>query len=51
MEEDADGVTVITLQDALGREVVRRAVGDGGVMADTYTVSDAWGNPLRGLQP
>ena len=51
MEEDADGVTVITLQDALGREVVRRAVGDGGVMADTYTVSDAWGNPLLGLQP
>ena len=50
-EEDADGVTVITLHDALGREVVRRAVGDGGVMADTYTVSDAWGNPLLVLQP
>ncbi len=51
MEEDADGVTVITLQDALGRGVVRRAVGDGVVMADTYTVSDAWGNPLLVLQP
>ncbi len=50
-EEDADGVTVITLHDALGREVLRRAVGEGGVMADTYTVSDAWGNPLLVLQP
>ncbi len=50
-ETDADGVAVITFTDALGRMVLRRALGDAGKQADTYTVSDSWGNPLLVLQP
>lgn len=49
---DGDGRISITFTDCLGRLVLQRsATGEAGRYADTYTVSDPWGNPLVVLPP
>ena len=49
---DGDGRVTLTFTDCLGRQVLQRsATGEEGRYADTYTVSDPWGNPLLVLSP
>lgn len=50
--DDGDGRVSWTFTDCLGRTVLRRQLTDEpGDYADTYTVSDPWGNPLIVLPP
>ena len=49
--EDGDGRVTYIFTDCLGRTVLQRSLADGGKQADTYTVSDPWGNPLIVLPP
>ena len=50
--EDGDGRVTLIFTDCLGRQVLQRsATGEAGRYADTYTVSDPWGNPLVVLPP
>lgn len=51
VETTPDGYRTMTFTDALGHVVLTRRDADGGKFADTYTVSDSWGNPLIALSP
>lgn len=52
MTEDGDGRRTWTFTDCLGRQVLSRsATEQPDRYADTYTVSDPWGNPLLVLPP
>ena len=48
---DPDGNLTLTFTDVLGRTVLVRRVDGTSGYADTYTVSDSWGNPLIVLPP
>ena len=48
---DADGNVTLTFTDVLGRTVLVRRLTDSYSYADTYTISDSWGNPLVVLPP
>ena len=49
--EDGDGRVSMVFTDCLGRQVLSRKVLSDGEFADTYTVCDAWGNPLIVIPP
>ena len=50
--EDGDGRVTWVFTDCLGRQILQRQLTESeGVFADTYTVSDSWGNPLLVLPP
>ncbi|MDE7116198.1 MAG: RHS repeat-associated core domain-containing protein [Muribaculaceae bacterium] len=48
---DGNGVKTLTFSDAVGNTILVRKVISTGNYADTYTVSDLWGNPLVILPP
>ncbi|MDE6399607.1 MAG: hypothetical protein K2L68_01965, partial [Muribaculaceae bacterium] len=48
---DGNGNELLIFTDALGRTVLERRSATGGKYADTYTISDSWGNPLVVLPP
>ena len=48
---DGDGRVSLVFTDCMGRTVLQRAIADGDRYADTYTVSDPWGNPLLVIPP
>lgn len=49
--EDGDGRVLMVFTDCLGRQVLSRKVLSDDEFADTYTVCDAWGNPLIVIPP
>lgn len=48
---DGDGRQSLMFTDAAGRTVLQRVVADGGEYADTYYITDSWGNPLMVIPP
>lgn len=48
---DGNGSELLVFTDALGRTVLERRSAGAGKYADTYTISDSWGNPLVVLPP
>ncbi|MGM9853918.1 MAG: hypothetical protein ACI30N_08140 [Muribaculaceae bacterium] len=48
---DGDGRQTLLFTDAAGRTVLQRSVADGGAYADTYYITDSWGNPLMVIPP
>lgn len=51
VRKDGNGNELLIFTDALGRTVLERRSATGGKYADTYTISDSWGNPLVVLPP
>lgn len=48
---DADGRVTLVFTDCLGRTVLTRAIADDGSFADTYVISNSWGDPLVVIPP